>query len=42
MLIGAVGVSMALAGLELGHLLGTKIGERGEALGGIALLGVGP
>ena len=40
-LIGAVSVTMALAGLELGRLLGTKIGERGEALGGIVLVGVG-
>ena len=40
-LIGAVSVAMALAGLELGRLLGTKIGERGEALGGIVLVGVG-
>ncbi len=40
-LIGAVSVTMALAGLELGRLLGSKIGERGEALGGIVLVGVG-
>jgi len=40
-LIGAVSVAMALAALELGRLLGTKIGERGEALGGIVLVGVG-
>ena len=40
-LIGAVSVTMALAGLELGRLLGTKIGERGEALGGIVLVIVG-
>ena len=40
-LIGTVSVTMALAGLELGRLLGTKIGERGEALGGIVLVGVG-
>jgi putative Mn2+ efflux pump MntP len=39
--IGAVSVIMALTGLELGRLLGAKIGERGEALGGIVLLGVG-
>ena len=39
--IGAVSVTMALTGLELGRLLGTKIGETGEALGGIVLLGVG-
>jgi len=40
-LIGAVSVTMALAGLELGRLLGTKTGERGEALGGIVLVSVG-
>ncbi len=40
-LIGAVSVTMALAGLELGRLLGSRIGERGEALGGIVLVGVG-
>jgi putative Mn2+ efflux pump MntP len=40
-LIGAVSVTMAFAGLELGRLLGTKIGERGEALGGFVLVGVG-
>jgi manganese efflux pump family protein len=39
--IGAVSVTMALTGLELGRLLGTRIGERGQALGGIVLLGVG-
>ena len=40
-LIGAVSVTMALAGLELGRLLGARIGERGEALGGIVLVGAG-
>jgi manganese efflux pump family protein len=40
-LIAAISVTMALIGLELGRLLGTRIGERGEALGGIALAGVG-
>jgi putative Mn2+ efflux pump MntP len=39
--IGAVSVAMALAGLELGRLLGTKAGEWGGALGGIVLVGVG-
>ena len=33
-LIGAVSVTMALIGLELGRLLGTRTGQRGEALGG--------
>jgi hypothetical protein len=32
---------MALAGLKLGRLLGTEIGERGQALGGIVLPSVG-
>jgi putative Mn2+ efflux pump MntP len=32
---------MALLGLELGRLAGTRIGERGEVLGGIVLVGVG-
>jgi putative Mn2+ efflux pump MntP len=39
--IGAVSVAMALAGLELGRLVGTKVGGGGEALGSIVLLGVG-
>jgi hypothetical protein len=39
--IGAVSVAMAFIGLELGRLAGTRIGERGEALGGVVLLGVG-
>ena len=40
-IIGAVSVTMALIGLELGRLLGTRIGDRGEAIGGIVLIGVG-
>jgi manganese efflux pump family protein len=40
-IIGAVSVTMALIGLELGSLLGTRIGDRGEAIGGIVLIGVG-
>jgi putative Mn2+ efflux pump MntP len=40
-IIGAVSVTMALIGLELGGLLGTRIGDRGEAIGGIVLIGVG-
>jgi manganese efflux pump family protein len=40
-LIGAVSVAMALAGLEVGRLLGSRIGERGQALGGMMLVGVG-
>lgn len=39
--IGAVSVVMSLAGLELGHRVGTKTGDRGEALGGLILIGVG-
>lgn len=39
--IGAVSVTIAVIGLELGGLLDTRIGERGEALGGIVLVGVG-
>jgi putative Mn2+ efflux pump MntP len=39
--IGAVSVTMALAGLELGHLLGARAGGRGELLGGVVLIGVG-
>jgi putative Mn2+ efflux pump MntP len=40
-IIGAVSVTMALIGLELGSLLGSRIGDRGEAIGGIVLIGVG-
>jgi putative Mn2+ efflux pump MntP len=32
---------LSLAGLELGHRLGTKVGERGELLGGLVLIAVG-
>jgi putative Mn2+ efflux pump MntP len=32
---------MALIGLELGRLLGTRTGRSGEAAGGIVLVGVG-
>src|SRR5712691_10706474 len=39
--IGAVSVTMALVGLELGHLLGARAGGRGELLGGVVLIGVG-
>lgn len=38
-IIGAVTVTMALIGLELGRLLSTRIGARGEALGGEPLFG---
>jgi putative Mn2+ efflux pump MntP len=40
-LIGAVSVTMALIGLELGQHVGTRAGQRGEAVGGIVLIGVG-
>ncbi len=39
--IGAISVSMSLIGLELGNRIGTRTGERGELLGGLALIGVG-
>jgi manganese efflux pump family protein len=40
-IIGAVSVTMSLAGLELGDRLGTKVGERGELIGGLVLIAVG-
>jgi putative Mn2+ efflux pump MntP len=39
--IGAVSVSLSLAGLELGQRLGTRTGENGEILGGLVLIVVG-
>jgi manganese efflux pump family protein len=39
--IGAISVSMSLIGLELGGRIGTRVGERGELLGGLVLIGVG-
>ena len=39
--IGAVSVTMSLAGLELGRRLGTRAGRRGEIIGGLVLIGVG-
>ena len=39
--IGAVSVALSLLGLELGHRLSTRIGGRGEILGGLVLIGVG-
>ena len=39
--IGAVSVSLSLLGLELGQRLSTRIGGRGEILGGLVLIGVG-
>jgi len=40
-LIGAVSVSMSLAGLELGGLLGRWVGERSEQMSGVILILVG-
>lgn len=40
-IIGAVSVTLSLAGLELGQRLGTKLGERGELIGGLVLIAVG-
>jgi len=39
--IGAVSVTMSLAGLELGRRLGTRAGDQGEIIGGLVLIGVG-
>jgi putative Mn2+ efflux pump MntP len=39
--IGVVSVAMALAGLELGNRVGTRVGDRGELIGGLVLVGVG-
>jgi putative Mn2+ efflux pump MntP len=39
--IGAVSVTMSLAGLELGRRLGARAGSRGEIIGGLVLIGVG-
>ncbi len=40
-IIGAVSVTMSLAGLELGHRIGGKTGKYGEVAGGIVLIAVG-
>jgi manganese efflux pump family protein len=40
-IIGAVSVTLSLAGLELGDRLGTKVGKRGELIGGLVLIAVG-
>ena len=40
-LIGAVSVIMSLAGLELGGLLGRRVGERSEQMSGVILILVG-
>jgi manganese efflux pump family protein len=41
LVIGAVSVTMSLAGLELGRPLGATVGRRGEIVGGLVLVGVG-
>ena len=41
LVIGAVSVTLSLLGLELGNRLSTRIGDRGEILGGLVLIGVG-
>ena len=40
-IIGAVSVTLSLAGLELGLRLGAEVGERGELMGGPGLIAVG-
>jgi manganese efflux pump family protein len=39
--IGAISVAMSLVGLELGAQIGARVGQRGELLGGLVLIGVG-
>jgi manganese efflux pump family protein len=39
--IGVVSVGLSLLGLELGDRIGTRIGDRGELISGIVLIGVG-
>jgi putative Mn2+ efflux pump MntP len=39
--IGVVSVAMSLTGLELGHRIGARAGDRGELIGGLVLIGVG-
>ena len=41
LVIGAVSVTMSLAGLELGRPLGARVGQGGEIVGGLVLVGVG-
>ena len=36
-----VSVAMSLTGLELGHRIGARAGDRGELIGGLVLIGVG-
>jgi manganese efflux pump family protein len=39
--IGSVSVALSLVGLELGARIGTRVGQRGELLGGVVLIVVG-
>jgi putative Mn2+ efflux pump MntP len=39
--IGAVSVTLSLVGLELGSRLESRIGQGGELIGGLILIGVG-
>jgi putative Mn2+ efflux pump MntP len=39
--IGIVSVALSLLGLEIGHRIGARAGERGEIIGGAVLIGVG-
>lgn len=41
LVFGAVSVAMSLAGLEFGARIGRRLGDSGELLGGVALIGVG-
>jgi putative Mn2+ efflux pump MntP len=41
LVIGAISVTMSLAGLELGQRLGARAGGRGEIVGGLVLVAVG-
>jgi putative Mn2+ efflux pump MntP len=41
LVIGAVSVSLSLVGLELGSRIGSRIGNGGEVVGGLVLIGVG-
>lgn len=40
-IIGAVSITLSLAGLELGARIGARAGQRGETLGGLILIAVG-
>jgi manganese efflux pump family protein len=36
-----VSVALSMLGLEIGHRIGTRAGDRGEIIGGVVLIGVG-